>query len=87
MNRRTATNQIKMDRFWILQATLKYWEFRIYGTLYLTHCSPETPKRVTDKKWRPKSDAAERGVWSGSPLLAISSTMCFSEYLKMYSLA
>ena len=28
----------------------------------LTHCSLETPKRVTGKQWRPRSDAAERGV-------------------------
>ena len=37
-------------------------EFRIYNTLYLTHCSMETPKMVIGKHWRPRSNAAERGV-------------------------
>ena len=39
---------------------------------YLTHCSRETRKRVIDKQCRPRSDAAERGVWSGSALFANS---------------
>ena len=33
---------------------------------YLTHWSLEIPKRVTGKQCRPRSDAAKRGVWSGS---------------------
>ena len=40
---------------------------RRVGRFPLTHSSLETPK---DKQWRPWSDAAERGVWSGSPLFA-----------------
>ena len=36
----------------------------------LSHCSRETRKMGTGKQWRPRSDAAERGVWSGSPLFA-----------------
>ena len=38
----------------------------------LTHFSRETRKRVTGKRCRPRSDAAERGVWSGSSLFANS---------------
>ena len=41
--------------------------------LILTHCSLETHKRVTGKQCRPRSDAAECGVWSGSPLFSNSS--------------
>ena len=33
------------------------------------------PKRVTGKQCRPRLDATERGVWSGSPLFANSSTI------------
>ena len=43
--------------------------------LFLTHCSLETPKRVIDKQCRPRSDAAECGIWSRSPLFANSSTI------------
>ena len=38
----------------------------------LTHCSRETRKRVIGKQCRPRSDAAKRGVWSGSLLFANS---------------
>ena len=38
--------------------------------LLQTHWGLETPKRVTGKQCRPRSDAAECGVWSGSPLFA-----------------
>ena len=38
----------------------------------LTYCSRDTRKRVFGKQWRPRSDAAECGVWSGSPLFANS---------------
>ena len=31
-------------------------------SIYLTHCSRETPKRVTGKQYRPRSDAAENGI-------------------------
>ena len=40
----------------------------------LTHCCLETPKRVIGKQCRPRSDAPECGIWSGSPLFANSST-------------
>ena len=46
--------------------------FRRVDMYYLTHCSRETRKGVLGKQWRPRSDAAERGVWSGSPLFAKS---------------
>ena len=39
---------------------------------FLTQYSRETAKRVIDKQCRPRSDAAERGIWSGSPLFAKS---------------
>ena len=41
----------------------------------LAHCSLETPKSVTGKQCRPRSDAAERGVWSGSSQIANASTI------------
>ena len=40
---------------------------------YLTHLSLSSHKRDTDKQRRPRSDAAERGVLSGSTLFALSS--------------
>ena len=39
---------------------------------FLTHCSREACKMVIGKQCRPRSDAAESGVWSGSPLFANS---------------
>ena len=53
-----------------------YWAiygFRTYGIL--THWRLESLKRVNDKQCRPRSDVVERGVWSGSPLFANSSTV------------
>ena len=38
-----------------------------------THLSPASLKRDIGKQYRPRSDAAERGVWSGSKLFALSS--------------
>ena len=38
--------------------------------LLLTRCSLETPKRVIGKQCRPRSDAAECSILSGSPLFA-----------------
>ena len=49
----------------------------------LTHCCLETPKRAIGKQCRPRIDAAERGVWSGSPLFAKSATIFLSEYLNL----
>ena len=49
----------------------------------LTHCSRETRKRVLGKQCRPRSDAAERGVWSGSPLFANSLAIFLQEYLNL----
>ena len=39
----------------------------------LTHLSLASNKRDIGKKCRPRSDAAEHGVWSGSTLFALSS--------------
>ena len=41
----------------------------------LADCWLEPAKRDICKQCRPRSDAAERGVWSGSPLFANSSTI------------
>ena len=49
----------------------------------LTHCSRETSKRVIGKQCRPRSDAAERGVWSGSSLFANSLAIFLLEYLNL----
>ena len=48
-----------------------------------THCSRETPKRVIDKQYRPRSDATERDVWSGSSLFVNSLTICLEEFLNL----
>ena len=48
----------------------------------LTHCNRETRKRVTGKQHRPWSDAAECGVWSGSPLFAKSLAIFLKEYVN-----
>ena len=37
-----------------------------------SHFSLETPKRVTDKKCRPRSDATQCGIWSGSTLFSLN---------------
>ena len=34
----------------------------LINVAFIAHCSLDTPRRVTGKQWRPKSDAAERGV-------------------------
>ena len=47
------------------------WVQHFWG-LPLTHCSRETRKRITGKHCRTRSDTAECGVWSGSPLFATS---------------
>ena len=44
-------------------------------TFVLTHCSRETLKRVISKQCRPRSDAAECGVWSRSSLFANTSAI------------
>ena len=57
-----------------------------FGLPGLTYCSRDTRKRVIGKQCRPRSDAAERGVWSGSPLFANSLGICRSHsrtYLKL----
>ena len=42
-------------------------------TIYiLTHLSLVSHKRDISKQCRPRSDAAERGVWSGSTLFVLS---------------
>ena len=42
------------------------------GCLLNIHFSLEIPKRVIGKQCRPRSDAAEGSIWSGSPLFAKS---------------
>ena len=41
--------------------------------MYLTHLSLVSHKRDIGKQYRPRSDTADRGVWSGSILFALSS--------------
>ena len=41
----------------------------------LTHTSLASHKRDIDKQYKPRSDAAERGVWSGSTLFALRSDL------------
>ena len=48
----------------------------------LINCSLETPKRVIGKQCRPRSDATECNVCSGSPLFANSSSIFLQEYLN-----
>ena len=47
----------------------------IFGFLNPTEWRLETPKHVTGKQSRPRSDATECCIWSGSPLFADSSTI------------
>ena len=61
----------------IVQSTFVFW------TCQLTHCSWETPKRVSGKQCRPRSDAAECGIWSGSSLFANTSAIFLLEYLNL----
>ena len=49
--------------------------FKKTPAAYLTHWRLETPKRVTGKQYRSRLGAAECGVWSGSALFAIKSTI------------
>ena len=41
--------------------------------LFLTHLSLASHKKDIGKQCKPRSDAAERGVWSGSTLFALNS--------------
>ena len=51
--------------------SIKILQFDKIGLfMHLNHRSLETPKKGISKEWRPKSDAAECGIWSGSPLFA-----------------
>ena len=52
------------------------------SSCWVIHCSLETPKRVIGKQCISRSDAAECGIWSGSPLFANSSTIFLLEYLN-----
>ena len=69
--------------FWIFNWIFNFWKTLIKATCWqdytapvladtLTHCSRETCKRVTGKQCRPRSEATECGIWSGSPLFATS---------------
>ena len=62
--------------------TCLYRPFQLINAFLLTHCSLETSKNVIGKQYRPRSDAAECGVWSVSPLFANSSTIFLLEYLN-----
>ena len=57
--------------------------YSLYLKPDLTHCSRETRKRVLSKQCRPRSDAAECGVWSGSPLFANSLPIFLQEYVNL----
>ena len=46
---------------------IQWW----FGVAHLTHISQASHKRDLCKQCRPRSDAAERGVWSGSTLFAL----------------
>ena len=67
-------NKIEWNQFYSLKkkSSLKYNS--------LIHCCLEIPKRVIGKQYRPRSDAAKRGVWSGSPLFANSLDIFLQEY-------
>ena len=43
-----------------------------FHKIWLTHFSQETAKRETGELCRPRSDAAECGIWSGSVLCALN---------------
>ena len=58
----------------------------VLSCFHFTHCSLETPKRVVGKLCRPRSDAAEGGIWSGFPLFANSSTIFSLGISKSHSL-
>ena len=54
----------------------------------LTHFILETPKRVFGTQCRPRSDATECSIWSGSPLIANNFSVGISKghrliYLKL----
>ena len=54
----------------LLKTNLHYCSLK--GTLWLTRLSLASPKRDIGKQCKPRSDAAERGVWSGSTLFALN---------------
>ena len=66
--------------YWVRIKSEKYTiKVFVFGSIlrhkWLTHYSLEAPKRVIGKQCRPRSDAAERGILSGSPLFANSSNI------------
>ena len=52
------------QNFWVT------WIF--FDSANFTYISLASHKKDTDKQCRPRSDAAEYGVWSGSTLFALS---------------
>ena len=63
--------------FWVRLSHFTLWT-RVSENIWtraLALCSLETPKRVIGKQCRPRSDATECGIWSGSPMFANSSTI------------
>ena len=54
------------------------WIKNTFYTWYVGYSNPYKPNVLSvgriDKQWKPRSDAAERGVWSGSPLFSYKIT-------------
>ena len=69
------------ERFRMMRPTEKkwsYWHFlSLTSVTWLTHLSLGSHKRDIGKQCRPRSDAAERGVWSGSTLFALRTGISF----------
>ena len=59
------------------------WTAKILTTFAVYYLGLRTTKRVIGKQCRPRSDAADCGVWSGSPLFANSSAIFLQEYLNI----
>ena len=55
-----------------LQSCRSIYSICKWGIVYLIHLCLASYKRDIGKRCRPRSDAAERGVWSGSTLFAFS---------------
>ena len=71
----------KWDKGKLMQTEWPNHNLQSYPTVLcseLTRFSRETPKRVTGKQCRPRSDAAECGIWSGSTLFALNTEISIS---------
>ena len=65
-----AKNELDKSATALKNAETKIITYKSQVTFELTHCSRETRKRVIGKQCRPRSDATECSIWSGSPLFA-----------------